>query len=423
MMRNLAALLLGLFSPLSPLLAADAGVVPVKQLATEVTPQVIQWRRDLHTHPELSSREQRTSRLVADTLRAMGVDEVRTGVAGHGVVGLIRGGRPGPCVGLRADMDALPVQEQTGLPFASQNPGVMHACGHDGHTSVLLGAAAVLVRLRPQLPGSVKLIFQPAEEGPPPGQKAGAAQMIAEGVLERPAVAAIFALHVSPELDAGKVSYRPGAMTAAVDRFRVVIVGRQSHAAMPWQGVDPILTAAHVITAIHTIASHRIDARQVVVVSVGIVKAGTAWNIIPGQAILEGTIRTQDPAVRRRAAEEFHRLVKNTAAAHGAQAQIQFDNGTPAVINDAALSTQMRPSLVRAVGAANLLEAQPMTGGEDFACYAEKVPGLFFFLGVKASPEPAGLHSPHFLLNEAALPVGVRTMALLAVEYLVRQAK
>ncbi len=422
-MRNLAALLLGLCSSLSPLLATDAGVLPMEQLATEVTPQVIQWRRDLHAHPELSSREQRTSQLVADALRAMGVDELRTGVAGHGVVGLIRGGRPGPCVGLRADLDALPVQEQTGLPFASQNPGVMHACGHDGHTSVLLGAAAVLVRLRPQLPGSVKLIFQPAEEGPPPGQKGGAAQMIAEGVLERPPVAAVFALHVSPELETGKVSYRPGVMTAAVDRFRVTIVGRQSHAAMPWQGVDPILTAAHVITAIHTIASHRIDARQVVVVSVGIVKAGTAWNIIPGQAILEGTVRTHDPEVRRRVAEEFRRLVQNTAAAHGAQAQIEFDDYTPAVVNDAKLCVVMRPSLVRAVGAENVIEPQPMTGGEDFACYAEKVPGLFFRLGVKAGPQPAGLHSPHFMLNEASLTVGVRAMAMLAVDFLASQAR
>lgn len=422
-MRNSYVVLFCAMGLVAPLRAADEVSHTVAQLTAEITPQVVQWRRELHAHPERSNREERTGRFVAETLRAMGVDELRTGVAGHGVVALIRGGRPGPCVGLRADMDALPVQEQTGLPFASQNPGVMHACGHDGHTSVLLGAAAVLVRLRAQLPGSVKLIFQPAEEGVPPGEKGGAAQMVAEGVLERPTVAAVFALHVSPELETGKLSYRPGAMTAAVDRFRITIVGRQSHAAMPWQGVDPIVAAAHVIMAIHTIPSHRIDARQVAVVSVGIVKAGTAWNIIPGQAMLEGTIRTHAPETRRRAAEEFHRLVQNTAAAHGAQAEIEFDNGTPAMINDAELSAMMRPSLVRAVGAANLLEAQPMTGGEDFARYAQQVPGLFFFLGVKASPEPAGLHSPHFLLNEAALPVGVRAMALLAADYLARQAK
>jgi amidohydrolase len=410
-----------------PALGADELIQRVGQLAAEITPQVIQWRRDFHCHPELSNREQRTGRVVADVLRTLGVDELRTGVAGHGVVALIRGSKPGPCVALRADMDALPVDEQTGLAFASQTPGVMHACGHDLHTSVLLGAAKVLVQLRSHLQGNVKLIFQPAEEGVPPGEQGGAPQMIAEGVLERPSVSAIFALHVSPELKTGTLAYRPGVMFAAVDRFRVTIIGRQSHAAMPWQGVDPIVAAGQVITALQTIPSRRIDAREAVVVSVGIVRAGTAWNIIPDQAVLEGTIRNLEPKLRQRVAEEFRRIVENTAAAHGAKARIEMHDYSPAVMNDGRLAAWIRPTLARIVGPAAVLEAQATTGGEDFAHYALKVPGLYFRLGTHDPKLPAnngyGLHNPHVVLDEGALPIGVRAMATVAIDYLGSQAK
>lgn len=398
----------------------------VTRLAAEMTPQVIQWRRDLHAHPELGNREVRTGGVVAEALRAMGVDEVRTAVAGHGVVGLIRGGRPGPCVALRADMDALPVMEQTGLTFASKNPGAMHACGHDAHTSVLLGAAAVLVRVRARLAGTVKLVFQPAEEGAPAGEKGGAPEMIAQGVLERPKVEAIFALHVNPELEAGRVSCRPGPLFAAVDRFRLTIVGRQSHAAMPWQGVDSIVATAHVITALQTIVSRRTDARETAVVSVGVIKGGTAWNIIPGEVSVEGTIRTHNPQVRRQVAEEFRRVAENTAAAFGAQAKLEFGGYGNAVVNDAGLVERMTATLVRAAGPANVFEARPITGGEDFSHYSERVPGMFFFLGVRgpqATLETCRLHSPHFVLDESALPVGVRAMALLAADYLAKEAK
>ncbi|MCL4194153.1 MAG: amidohydrolase, partial [Thermoguttaceae bacterium] len=230
-----------------------------------MAPTVVEWRRYLHAHPELSNREEQTSRYVAERLREIGVDEIKTGVARHGIVALIRGGKPGGAVALRADMDALPIQEQTGLAFASQNPGVMHACGHDAHTAILLGAAKALVAVRADLPGTVKLLFQPAEEGAPRGEEGGAGLMIKEGALANPDVEAIFGLHVSTDLPAGKLAYRDGVLLASVDRFRVKIAGKQSHAAMPWQGIDPIVATAQVITALQTIASRKIDAREAVV--------------------------------------------------------------------------------------------------------------------------------------------------------------
>ena len=265
----------------------------VEELSKKIAPAVVQWRRDLHAHPELGNCEQRTAGVVAEQLRAMGIENVKTGVANHGVVAVIVGGKPGPTVALRADMDALPIEEHTGLPFASQNRGVMHACGHDAHSAILLGTAQVLVKLRTGIPGTVKLLFQPAEEGAPAGQEGGAALMVKEGVLRDPEVKAIFALHVKPELTAGKLSCRPGVVMASVDRFRINVIGKQSHAALPWQGVDPIVASAHVITAVQTIVSRHVDARQPVVVSIGIVRAGTAWNIIPGQ-VMPGRNRT-DP--------------------------------------------------------------------------------------------------------------------------------
>lgn len=392
----------------------------VAELAAGATPAVVAWRRDIHAHPELSNREVRTAALVAKELRALGVDEVQTGVAHHGVVGLVRGKRAGPTVALRADMDALPVQEQTGLEFASQNAGVMHACGHDAHTAILLGAAKVLVQIRDELPGNVKLVFQPAEEGVPPGEQGGAALMIKEGVLDKPRVAAIFGLHVNPELECGKVAYRFGSIMASVDRFKVTITGRQSHAAMPWQGVDPIVASAHVITAVQTIASRKVDAREPIVVSVGIVRGGTAWNIIPGEVVLEGTIRTHNEAVRRQARVEFARIVEKTADAQGAKAAIEQIEYGPAVWNDPELGRAMLPTLARAAGRDGVVETPPVMGGEDFAHYAKKVPGMYVFLGVRNEKTECvhPLHTPLMRIDEAALPLGVRTMTLVAVDFL-----
>jgi amidohydrolase len=407
-----------------PAQAEDELLVRARTLAEQGAPQVVAWRRELHAHPELSNREQRTAQSVAEALREIGITEIRTGVAHHGVVALIRGSRPSPVVALRADMDALPVQEATGLPFASKNPGVMHACGHDGHTAMLLGAAQVLFQLRESLPGSVKLIFQPAEEGVPPGEEGGAALMIKQGVLRDPNVGAIFGLHVAPDLPTGTVAYRAGGMLASVDRFRVVLRGRQSHAAMPWQGADPIVAAAHVITAVHTIASHKVDARQPVVVSIGVLRGGEAWNIIPEQVLLEGTVRTHDQTVREQVARLFRTAVEQSAAAHGVVAEIEFSDYGPSVWNDPALVARMLPTLARVVGEANAVESPPVMVGEDFAHYGQVVPGMFLFLGVRNEAVGAvhPLHTPRFVLDEAALPVGVRTLSQLAIDWLIGNA-
>jgi amidohydrolase len=392
----------------------------VAQLAEEATPQVVQWRRDFHAHPELSNREQRTARVVAQTLQEIGVDQLKTGVARHGVVAAIHGRHPGPTVALRADMDALPIREQTGLPFASENDGVMHACGHDAHTAMLLGAAKVLVQMRDHLAGTVKLIFQPAEEGPPAGEQGGAALMVAQGVLRDPEVSAIFGLHVNTELETGKIACRDGALLASADRFQITVTGKQSHAAMPWQGSDPIVASAHIITALQTIASRKIDARQPVVVSVGIIRGGQRWNIIPETVTLEGTVRTHDPQVRRRAGEEFKRLVGQTASAHGTTARIVYDDYGPVVLNDPELGKRARQSLMRAAGEQNVVEAQPVMGAEDFARYAQRVPGFYFFLGVRNEAIGAihAVHTPRMIIDEAALPLGVRALSLLAIDYL-----
>jgi amidohydrolase len=397
----------------------------VEKLTQEAMPLVIDCRRDLHAHPELGNREERTAAKVAAELRRMGIDEIKTGVAHHGVVAVIRGQQQRPTVALRADMDALPVKERTELPFASQNPGVMHACGHDSHTAILLGAARVLFAVRDQLPGSVKLIFQPAEEGTPAGEDGGARLMVEENVLKNPEVAAIFALHISPELETGKLGCRTGVAMAASDHFWINVIGKQSHGAMPWQGIDPIVTAADIIMTLQTIASRGVDARKPTVVTVGIVQAGTAWNIIPGQASLEGTIRTLDRDVRTKVLDQFRRIVEHTALAHGATAEITFSSYGPAVWNDPKLGERMKPTLAKAAGADNVIEVEPAIGSEDFAHYAEKKPGMYFMLGVRneALGATAPIHSPQMILDEAALPLGVRSMAMLAIEFLQSEAE
>ncbi len=402
----------------------DELVRRVEQLSRQVAPKIIEWRRDFHAHPELSNCEVRTAAKVVEHLKAMGIEDIRTGVAGHGVVALVRGRSALPTVALRADMDALPITEQTGLPFASQNLGVMHACGHDAHTAMLLGAAKILVELRPQLPGTVKLIFQPAEESPPVGKAGGARQMVEENVLKDPEVSAIFGLHVNPEQETGKLGYREGALLAGADHFRITIKGKQSHGAMPWQGVDPIVTAAHVVVAVQTIASRGTDAREAVVVSIGVLKAGTAWNIIPGEAVLEGTVRTHDEAVRRQVLEQLDRIAKHTALAHGATAEVSNTSYGPATRNDPGLVRRMKPTLDRTAGAANVIEVEPIMAAEDFAEYAQRKPGFFIFLGVRNQAIGAvhGLHTPKMILDEAALPLGARLLTTLAVDFLRNEA-
>ncbi|WKE65767.1 amidohydrolase [Gallaecimonas kandeliae] len=421
------------------LAAVLAGLAPSLQaqdikaeLATQIhqlMPQVIDWRRDIHQHPELSNREVRTSELVAAKLKSWGL-EVRTGIAHHGVVGLLKGAKPGPVVALRADMDALPVAEQTGLPFASkltsqyngQKVGVMHACGHDAHTAMLLGAAEALSKLRKELSGTVMFVFQPSEEGAPKGEEGGAALMIKEGVFTDPKPDAIFGLHVWP-MEAGKLYVRPEGTMAASDRFEVHIKGQQTHGSSPWRGVDPVTVAGSMIQALELIPSRQVDVTQApTVLSIGMVQGGVRYNIIPDEVTLVGTIRTFDAKMRLDLIDKMQRTVQHVAEASGATASMEISSGAAVTWNDAKLTDWAEPSLAWAAGNKGVGSLKPITGAEDFSYFQQQVPGVFFFLGVAPDGVPldqvAPNHSPHFIVNEKALETGVRALSGLAVDYL-----
>lgn len=415
-------------------LTAQSPADTIDRLTQEILPKVIEWRRDFHKNPELGNREIRTSKIIAAELEALGY-EVTTGVARTGVVGVLRGGKApasgGPVVGLRADMDALPVVEQGDLPFKStvttewngQQVGVMHACGHDNHMAILLGAATVLAKMKEDLPGTVKLIFQPAEEGPPAGERpAGAQLMTQEGVLENPKVDAVFGLHVFP-FPAGDIIYRSGPLMASGDFFTLTIKGKQTHGAVPWGGVDPIVIGAQIVSGFQTIVSRSVNITEApAVVTVGRFSGGVRANIIPETVEIEGTVRAFDENVRK----DIHRRMRDIATlyaqASGATATLELGLGYPVTRNDPALTERMLPTLRRAAGAEHVREG-PLTGtAEDFAYYQQKVPGLFFFLGVTPRDQDhtkaAQNHSPLFFADESALPVGVRAMSGLAVDFL-----
>jgi len=400
----------------------------VDRRVAQVGPKVIAWRRDIHQHPELGNHEVRTAKLVADALRAMGL-EVREGVAKTGVVGVLRGGRPGPVVALRADMDALPVTEETDLPFkstvtstfANQTVGVMHACGHDAHTAMLLGAAEVLAGMRAQLPGTVKFIFQPAEEGPPPGEKGGASLMVEEGALENPAAAAIFGLHVWPD-EAGKISYRSGGAMSASDQLHIVVKGKQTHGAQPWRGVDPIVVTAQIVSALQTITARQTDITLApAVITVGTINGGIRFNIIPDSVVMTGTIRTFDAGMRKDVHLRIRRTAEKIAEASGATALVRIDLGNDVLVNDPALTERMAPTLRRVTGG-RVNASGIWMPSEDFPFYTKNIPGLYVFLGVNrpgVGPDDAAPnHSPRFFVNEDALATGVRALASLAVDYL-----
>lgn len=402
--------------------------------ASAVEAKVIEWRRDFHQHPELSNREKRTAEVVAGHLRSLGYD-VRTGVAHTGVVGILKGGKPGPVVALRADMDALPVSEEVDLPFASkvkaqyngQEVGVMHACGHDAHTSILMGVAEVLAGMRSEIPGTVKLIFQPAEEGAPVGEEGGASLMVAEGALDDPRPAAIFGLHVVPMIEAGEISYRAGGQLAGSDRLRIVVRGRQAHAGMPWQGIDPITLSAQLILALQTIPSRQVSLLPgPAVVSIGSIHGGVRNNIIPEQVELAGTIRTFDASVREEIHQRIRRTAEGLAATLGAAIEVTIDQGNPVTSNDPALARRMAATLEQVAGPGKVQEALPVTWAEDFAVYQQTVPGLFLFLGIRPPgvrlEDAAPNHSPRFFVDESALRLGVRALSRLALDYLGQQA-
>ena len=398
--------------------------------AAALESKVIAWRRDLHQHPELSNREVRTAGVVAGHLQALGL-KVHTGVAHTGVVGLLDTGRPGPVIALRADMDALPVTEEVDLPFASkshatfngQEVGVMHACGHDAHTAMLMGVAEVLAGLRAQIPGTVTFIFQPAEEGPPPGEEGGAALMIRQGVLENPKPEVIFGLHVYAGVEAGTIAYRPGPAMASSDRIRVTVTGRQTHGALPWRGVDPIVISSQIVLGLQTIISRQVDVSlEPAVVSIGAIKGGVRDNIIPETVEMLGTVRTFNEDMRA----DIHARIRNTveliARSAGASAQVHFDNAYPVTVNDIPLTERMVPTLQRVAGADKVFVSQKITGYEDFSYYQQKIPGFFYFLGITPRgtdrKQSAPNHSPRFFVDESALVLGVRSLAHLTLDYM-----
>jgi amidohydrolase len=430
MFRKIPFMLLAFLAvaPSAPAAIDDAALVAATQA---VMPQVVTWRRDFHAHPELSNREVRTSAIVAEQLRKLGL-EVRTGIAHTGVVGVLRGGRPGPTVALRADMDALPVTEQVDVPFKSlataeyrgEKVGVMHACGHDAHTAILLGAAKVLAGMKAELPGTVLFVFQPAEEGAPDGERGGASLMLEEGLFANPRPEAVFGLHVFSTGNVGKVGYRSGPLMAGSDRFRIVVNGRQTHGARPWGGVDPIVAASQIVLGLQTIVSRQVDITEYpAVVSVGAIKGGIRNNIIPDSVELVGTYRTFDPAIRADVTERIKHIAASTAASQGATVEVTFgDDPNPVVHNDPALTTRAVASLQRALGIDNVAVAPYVTGAEDFAFYGQQVPAFFFFVGsTPAGQDPARApsnHSPMFYLDEGSLPVGLRSLLGVTVDYL-----
>ena len=428
---TLMLLLLGVACAL-PVMAVEQATLSARAAALEQ--KLVAWRRDIHANPELSNREFRTAALVAEHLRGLGL-EVRTGIAHTGVAAYLEGGRPGPMVALRADMDALPVTEQTGLPFASRvvaehdgSPtGVMHACGHDAHTAILMAAAELLAGMRDELPGSVLFIFQPAEEGAPDGEEGGAELMLKEGLFAWRRPDAVFGLHALSNFHAGRIHYRAGPAMAAADRFEITVRGAQTHGSQPWLGVDPIVPAAQVVLGLQNITSRQVNVSELpAVISVGQIQGGVRNNIIPGEVYLQGTIRTFDEAVRADIHARVPQTAHNLAAAAGATAEVQLHPGYPVTFNDPGLVAASLPGLRRAIGADNVLEAPRLMIAEDFSYFASEVPGFYFYLG--ATPvgvDPANAptnHSPLFDVDESALRVGLVAMVTVAIDFLHRGA-
>lgn len=419
---------------MSTLTAAPAELhARIDAAAARVEQGVIACRRDIHQNPELGNREVRTAKIVADKLRALGI-EVQEKVAHTGVVGVLRGGKPGKVVALRADMDALPVTEQVDLPFASkvratyngQDVGVMHACGHDAHVAILLGVAEVLAGMRNEIPGTVKFLFQPAEEGPPQGEEGGAKLMIAEGALDNPKVDAVFGLHVTSRFPVGEIAYRPEGMMAAVDSFKIVVRGKQTHGAYPWLGVDPIVVASQIVLGLQTIPSRQLDSTIAPsIVTVGAIHGGVRNNIIPDEVEMIGTIRSLDAKMRDEIHARIRRTAESIATSGGATANVTIASGYPITFNDAALTERSLPSLRGAAGAKNVRLVNAVLGAEDFSFFQQKAPGLFFWIGTRPAnqtpEEAASNHSPLFYIDESGLGLGVRSMAYVAVDYLVQK--
>jgi amidohydrolase len=390
--------------------------------------QVVEWRRYFHQNPELSNREFNTAKKIEAHLNSLGM-EVRTGIAKTGVVGILKGDLPGKVVALRADIDALPVTERNDLPFRSEvsstflntETGVMHACGHDTHIAILMGVAEVLTKNKDKIKGTVKFIFQPAEEGPPPGEEGGAKLMIKEGVLKNPDVDAIFGLHINSSTPVGTIKYKSGGTMAAVERFVVNVKGKQTHGSAPWTGVDPILISAKIIDGFQTIISREsplVD--EAAVITVGKITSGVRFNIIPESAELIGTVRTLDPKMRELIMRRMTEMARDIAKAYGGEATIEWQNNTVITYNDPELTAKMLPTLQNIAGDENVITMKATTGGEDFSYFQEVVPGFYFFLGgmTPGNTTPYPHHTPDFLIDDSGLLLGVKAMTQLSIDYL-----
>ena len=414
--------LLAFAAPAAPGRAASAPDAEIRAAAEAMTPALVSTRRDIHQNPELGNREVRTGALVAERLRALGL-EVRHPVAKTGVVGILRGGRPGPVVGVRADMDALPIQERNDVPYKSRNAGVKHACGHDAHTAIVLGAAEVLAKMKDRLAGTVVFVFQPAEEGPPEGEEGGAKLMIKEGVLEQPKIAAMYGLHMDPTLPVGELGWSIGPIFASSDTLVIEVQGKKTHGAYPHTGIDPIPVAAEIVQALQLIVSRQIDAQKPKVLTIGSIQGGNRHNIIADSVTLRGTMRTLDAAVRQQLKDRIARAVAGVADAHGTTATLRFvDEGVPPTRNEAALTRASVPSLQRVYGAERTREVAPQMGAEDFAEFAERVPSLYVKMGSANAARgiTAMIHTEDFDIDEAVLPLGVRAVATLVFDHLAR---
>jgi len=401
----------------------------IDELAVQYEPGVIDWRHHLHQYPELSNREFNTSAFIAEKLRSFGL-EVRTGIAHTGVIGILKGGKPGPVIALRADMDGLPVKERVPLEWASkeiaefngQEVGVMHACGHDTHMSILLGTAQILSEIRNDIKGTVKFIFQPAEEGAPEGEEGGAELMVKEGVLQDPNVEVIFGLHIISDIKVGKIQYKPEGAMAASSSFRIRVIGKQSHGSSPWKGIDPIVTSALIINGLQTTVSRQAElTKEAAVVTVGSIHGGIRHNIIPEEVEMIGTIRTLDSAMREKIFEDIRRTATMIASSQGAVAEVFINKGVPVTYNDPKLTAMMLPTLEASAGKDNVILGKAITGAEDFAYYQQKVPGLFFFLGGMPSdmnPKDAfPHHTPDFFVADKGMILGIRTFCYLVLDY------
>ncbi len=408
----------------------NAQTKKVTKLIDNIEPKVIEWRRDFHQHPELSNREFKTAEKIAAHLKSLGL-EVQVNVAHTGVVGVLKGGKPGPVVALRADIDALPVTERTPVPFASKvkssyngiKTGVMHACGHDAHIAILMGTAEVLSKIKNEIHGTVKFIFQPAEEGAPKGERGGAELMVEEGVLKNPDVDAIFGLHISAITNVGTITYKPAGIMAAAQSFSIKVKGKQAHGSRPWEGIDPIVVSAQIINGLQTIISRDTElTKEAAVITVGLIRGGVRSNIIPEEVEMIGTIRTLDYDMQKKLNKEIKRRVPAIAEAFGAKATIEIDKGYPITYNDVDLVQKMLPSLQKAAGEKNVHLINAVTGAEDFSFFQKEVPGFYFFLGGKPIDVPlektASHHTPDFYLDESGFKLGVQAFVNLTQDFL-----